>query len=102
MYLISLDFSYLGLCLEAFFYGTISIRRPVMPLISIPGIYSAIFFMYLRYHVQRGSDRVKNVLFIAICVLYVLSFAIIILDIMSVGISVVSNDHLIEVRANQL
>jgi hypothetical protein len=100
MYLDSLDFSYVGLCLEAFFYGTIPILRPVMPLISIPGIYSAIFFMYLRYHVQRGSDRAKNVLFIAICVLYVLSFAIIILDMTSVGISLVSNDDLLQVCAN--
>ena len=50
---------------------------------SIPGLYSGIFAMYSRHRgSQKSTDRAKNVLFYALCVLYALTTATIIVDIL--------------------
>ena len=94
MELDSLDFNYLGLCLEAFFFGAIfffilQVLRPPS-LFRSTGIYSAIFIMYIQYHSsERRSDMRKTILFFAICALYILSSVTMILDFAGVEILLV-------------
>ena len=50
---------------------------------TIPGLYSGIFAMYLEHHGSRQSiDKAKNILFYALWVLYALTVATIIVDIL--------------------
>lgn len=88
------SFQYLGFCLEGLFFGTISfhsckfLKRSDVTLIIISGIYSGIFAMYLHYHAsQKNIDKAKNILFYALCVLYTLSTAAIIIIIWGYCIS---------------
>ena len=83
------DFNYLGLCLEGFFFGTICIPEPSVPLLRhfnispVPGLYSGIFAMYLQYHLwKKDTDQAKpkTILFYTLCALYVLSLATFSLD----------------------
>jgi len=61
------DFYYLALCLEGFFFG----------------LYSGIFAIYLQhYGPQQRTYKAKNMLFYALCVLYALSAATGIMDIL--------------------
>ena len=47
---------------------------------AIPGIYSGLFAMYLLHH--KESDNAKpNIIFYTLCVLYVLSMAVVAIDI---------------------
>jgi len=62
------DFYYLALCLQGFFFG----------------LYSGIFAMYLQHHgsQQSTSEKAKNILFYALWVLYTLSAATSIMDML--------------------
>ena len=92
------DFHRLGLFLEGFFFGTISVKFPLsssrLLKHSNPGIYSGIFAMYLQHHgSQKNTDKVKNILFYALCVLYALSASICIMAIVNCfGLNPVSMD----------
>ena len=84
------NFVYLGRCLEGFFFGMISVAKPKLLLAkavqrcAIPGIYSGIFAMYLQHRgSQQGTDRAKNILFYALWVLYGLTTATIIVDVLT-------------------
>ena len=71
---------------------------------TIPGIYSAIFVLYLRYQSasKRGLEKTAmgNILFYSLCVLYVLTASVIMLDMSYFILRVVSNnsahDHLLK------
>ena len=89
MELTFIEFDYLGRCLEGFFFGMISVAKPKLLLAkavqrcAIPGIYSGIFAMYLQHRgSQQGTDRAKNILFYALWVLYALSVATSIIEIL--------------------
>ena len=84
-----LDFVYLGLCLEAFFFGMISVNCQVqvakaVQYCPIPGLYSGIFAIYLQHHESQKStaNKAKNILFYALWVLYALCAATGIIDIL--------------------
>ena len=68
----STDFNYLGMCVEGFFFGKISVNcqaqvTKVVQYCPIPGLYSGIFTMYLQHHEsQESTDRAKNILFYAL------------------------------------
>ena len=84
MELTSGDFEYLGRFLEGFFFGTISVNSQAQVTkavqhFPIPGLYSGIFAMYLQH--QQSTDKAKNILFYALWVLYALSAATIIVEI---------------------
>ena len=52
-------------------------------IFPIPGLYSGIFVMYLQHQgSQQSTDKAKNILFYALWVLYALSTATIIIDIL--------------------
>ena len=78
------DCFYLGVCLEGFFFGAISVlqlpcpflRKSNIPTPSFPGLYSGIFALYIQCHASR-TDAVKanNILFYLLCCLYFLSIA---------------------------
>ena len=73
------DFHRLELCLEGFFFGTISVySQPkvakALQNCPIPGIYSGIFAMYLQHNrSQKRTDKARNILFYALWILYALS-----------------------------
>lgn len=108
---------YVGLCLEGFFYGTTSVLQlsrfsllkqsnimapSLCRLLFILGLYSGILVMYLQYYVKQGANagaKRDKILFYALCFLYVLSVAGIVLDIANFVISsrevgVSKNGHL--------
>jgi hypothetical protein len=81
---------FIGLVLEGFCYGKVlfcSSERAVVDDYSCPGLYSAIFFMYIQYHASKELgiqvDK-RNVFLYLLCFLYLLSTATIILQILSV------------------
>src|ERR1700735_5350564 len=82
------DCERLAKCLEGFFFGTISVNShaqvaKAVQHYPIPGLYSGIFAMYLQHHgSQQSTDKAKNILFYALCVLYALSSATIIIDML--------------------
>ena len=91
MELNSTDIYVVGFYLEGFLFGTISVNSPVSrpscwstPTLPRPGLYSGIFTMYLLHHYgsQQSIDKAKNILFYALWVLYALSAATIILEIL--------------------
>ncbi|KAF8817017.1 hypothetical protein BYT27DRAFT_7247887 [Phlegmacium glaucopus] len=65
MKLIAGDFVLIGICLEGFFYG----------------LYSGIFAIYVQGTLKRGTDKRNNILFCALCALYVLSAVTVVADI---------------------
>jgi hypothetical protein len=84
MHLTQGDFTYLGLCLEGFFFGAISVLQ-VTPFLRsffiIPGLYSGIFTLHLQIHAKEADSRKRNIVFHALWVLYLLSAALIAIDI---------------------
>ena len=88
MELISGNFDYLGKCLEWFFFGMISVNwqaqvAKAVQHCSISGLYSGIFAIYLQHRgSQQGTNRANNILFYALWVLYALTMATIIVDIL--------------------
>ena len=64
---------------------------------TIPGLYSGIFAIYLQHRgSQQSTDRAKNILFYALSVLYALTTATIIVDILQFGgidVAVSGDDH---------
>lgn len=90
------EFAYFSLCLEGFSFGKISVLRCPVHLNTIPGFYSAIFVLYLRYQLasKEGSEKTAmgNILFYSLCALYILTASIIMLDMSYFILRVVSND----------
>lgn len=76
---------YISKYLEGFLYGMISdsvlqLSLPTLKL-SLPGIYSGVFALYLRHYAARKLKGTSNaILFYALCVLYILSTVIMTLD----------------------
>ena len=88
---------YIGLCLEGFFYGKIyvlcaltciTLAEEVQLFLGL-GIYSGIFVMYLQC--RSNNSKTTTVLFYALCVLYVLSTATIVCDLVSFILEVSNN-----------
>ncbi|KAF8811928.1 hypothetical protein BYT27DRAFT_7240149 [Phlegmacium glaucopus] len=60
------DIMFLAIVLEGFFYG----------------LYSAIFFLYIQHQTSKeGIDKTRNILLYPLCILYILSTATLVLDI---------------------
>ena len=101
MELTLIEFNYLGRCLEGFFFGMISVNSQAqfakaVQHCAIPGLYSGIFAMYLqRRGSQQGTDMAKNILFYALWMLYALTMATSIIDVLEIfwidGVSM--DDH---------
>lgn len=94
-------FDYLGMFLEAFFCGVISILQPQLAnIMLVSGLYSGIFLIYLQYgHAsKRYADRNNlNIVFYAVCILYVLSVVIVSAGLAYFFITVVSkNEHFVQ------
>ena len=87
------EFVYLALCLEWFFYGTISVQVPQFTKIVkqhlVLGIYSGTFLMYLQQNASKDdASKRNNILFYTLCLLYVLSMVSAVLDFAMVLVSV--------------
>ena len=80
------DFEYLSICLEGFLFGELSVK-PFFEEAQhyfILGLYSGIFSIYLQYHASQrktGDNTKSNIIFHALCVLFVLSMAVFALQI---------------------
>jgi hypothetical protein len=61
-----------------------------------PGLYSGIFLLYLQYRGStKSTDKANNIIFYALCALYFLSVAALLLDVSDFVISqAVSNNSL--------
>ena len=78
------DMAFIGIVLEGFCYGEIFCPAVIIGMInhSYPGLYSAIFFIYMQYHILKERSIEKRTIFLyALGVLYTLSSAIIVLDV---------------------
>ena len=67
-------------------------------MIAVPGLYSGIFLMYyLQYNpCKKDASTRNNILFYALCLLYVLSMATAAVDlIIYLRIPVGKNEHLV-------
>ncbi|KAF8817008.1 hypothetical protein BYT27DRAFT_7205510 [Phlegmacium glaucopus] len=69
------DFVLIGMFLEGFFYG----------------LYSGIFSIYLQGTLKRSTDKRNNVLFYALCALYVLSAVAVVADIARLTYDIIGN-----------
>ncbi|KAF8814281.1 hypothetical protein BYT27DRAFT_7179604, partial [Phlegmacium glaucopus] len=69
------DFTLIGISLEGFFYG----------------LYSGIFSIYLQGTSKRSTDKRNNIIFYALCVLYVLSVVTIVDDIARFTCDIIGN-----------
>jgi hypothetical protein len=102
------DYSYIGTILLGFLFGEIIICSTTVTLPSkrpFPGVYSGIFALHVQYHASKeGTDNAKqNIIFYALCVLYVFSVVFIALDIaVSLSAGFVSNCISVQLHANQL
>ena len=86
----------IGHLLEGFFYGNVihlvNIMAPTngFQYYCGPGLYSGIFAMYLQHQAhQTDTGKTKNIIFYALCTLYVLFFANFILGITALYIQMV-------------
>jgi len=91
------ELEFIALVLEGFFYGKIysaviiTSERALSYDHSCPGLYSAIFFIYIQYQASKelGIDK-RNVLLYALCILYILSVVTVALDATRVMLGAVS------------
>ena len=87
---------FFAICLEWFFYGKVSVpcaltctlAKEVQLFLGL-GLYSGIFVMYL--HCSSSKSRTATILFYALCLLYVLSTAIVVSDLIDVIFQVSNN-----------
>ena len=79
------DAYFIGLCLEAFFYGTISIPCALNCTLAKKnpglGLYSGIFAIYLQCPSNKFNLNATNIVFYALCLLYILSTATVASDL---------------------
>ena len=86
------DSAIIGICLEGFFYGKISVLCALtytlakeVQLFPGLGLYSGLFAMYLRLQRRGRKDKSRTaiILFYVVCLLYVLSIATITSDVVT-------------------
>ena len=88
------DISFIAIVLEGFCYGEIfrsgiGYDNSHVPFKFCPGLYSAVFFIYMQCHASKKLDTKKrNIFLYALCILYMLSTATIALDVTRHVISV--------------
>ena len=92
-----LELAVLMMCVEWFLYGKISVLcastctlAKEVQLFPGLGIYSGIFSIYLQCVLSRES-RTTTIIFYALCVLYVLSTATVVSDLLEFVIQVSNN-----------
>jgi hypothetical protein len=85
-----------GMCTEAFLYGKISVLYALtctlaeeVQLFICLGVYSGIFVLYLQLATKKS--RTATILFYALCLLYALSTATIICDLITLILGVSNN-----------
>ena len=90
------DIIFFAIWLEGFLYGKISVQCALahtlakeVQLFSGPGLYSGIFAMYL--HCSSNKSRTATVVFYALCLLYVLSTATVVGDIINIILQLSNN-----------
>jgi hypothetical protein len=93
---LDIDGTYIGLCLEGFLYGKISVL--CVPLSNevqllfpgLLGLYSGIFAIYLKC--QLNKSRKSTIVFYALCLLYILSTFTVVCDLLIITLQLkVSN-----------
>jgi hypothetical protein len=100
-----LEGTIVGLCLEGFFYGKLSILL-LVPLLkkmsdySLIGIYSGMFIMYLQCTLALKISKETNIVLCALCLLYALSTIIFLADFVYLLLDVSNNNSICKI--NQL
>ena len=92
--------SYIAVCLEGFLYGKISILcaltcTPQVANKVRSGLYSGIFALYLQC--PSRTSRMATIVFYALCLLYILSTATIVSDLVALIIEVSNNSICVNV-----
>jgi hypothetical protein len=90
------DWIFIDLCLEGFFFGKLSVlcaltctlANEVQFFLGI-GIYSGIFALYLQCPLKES--RTAIIVFYVLCLLYVLSMATVVMDLLATIIEVSNN-----------
>ena len=78
------EMTFIGIVLEGFCYGEIFCSTVIIGMINypFPGFYSAVFVIHMQYHVSKELGiKKRNILVYALCILYMLSTAAIVLDV---------------------
>ena len=84
------EFNVLSMCVEGFLYGKISVLcAKEVQLFPGLGIYSGIFAIYFKLQFASKDSRTTTIIFYALCLLYVLSTATVISDLL---ISIIDSD----------
>ena len=103
----AVDSAFIGLCLEGFFYGNISVLCALtctfakeVQIFPDLGLYSGIFAIYLQCHLKES--RTGTIVFYVLCLLYVLSVATVISDLISVMLQVSNNSICKNIIFNRL
>ena len=89
---------FIAICLETFFHGKISVLYAFKLSLAkefqlFPrglGLYSGIFVLYLQHPPDRSSRR-PIIVFYVLCLLYVLSTATVVIDLLSLILGVSNN-----------
>ena len=76
---------FIGMVLEGLCYGEnfcSAVIKAGMVNYACLGLYSALFCMYMQYHASKELEiDKKNILLYALCILYILSTATVVLDV---------------------
>ena len=90
------DAAIIALCLEGFFYGKISVLCALtctlaneVQLFPGLGLYSGIFVIYLQC--PSKESRTAIIIFFVLCLLYVLSTAVIVCNLLNLILAVSNN-----------
>ena len=90
------EMEFIALCLEGFFYGKISVPCALtctlaeeIQLFPGLGLYSGIFAVYL--HCSLNNFRTATILFYALCLLYFLSTATVVSNLVALILQVSNN-----------
>jgi hypothetical protein len=100
------DLTVIRLCLEGFFFGKISVlcaltctlAKEVQSFLGL-GIYSGIFALYLQCPLKESRPAI--IVFYVLCLLYVLSMALVVSDLLE-AIVVVSNNSICKIIIMQM
>ena len=102
----AVDMRFIMLCLEGFFYGNISVLCALtctftneVQLFPGLGLYSGIFAIYL--HCPLRESRTSTIIFYVLCLLYVLSAATVVVDLLT-GIFEVSNNSICKKKKKKI
>jgi hypothetical protein len=92
-----IEFGVIEFYVEAFFFGKISVlcAKEVHLFLGDLGIYTGIFALYLQC--PSKESRMANIVFFVLCLLYVLSIATVVSDLLETILEVSNNSTICKI-----